>query len=173
MSMRGYKKNLINYPQLRKLAEDNPDIQFFVNPNTTDGSAFLRSNRIYLGARKKRINLITVALHELGHIRIGHIDNILTEERLAWSWAKKYAERKNIIINEEIMLEGFWSYLGDWLCSLTQEAYDMFSSLSIVDQQNIIDEDFVISGMIKQRVNNPNKRYPKIKSGWYDPFGSK
>ena len=114
------EKAASNHPLINCLIQDNPDVLFLASPDKPwDYSISNRNDKtIRIGLNKSQLNVrnyvITVALHELGHIRTNR-KTIIGAEKAAWNWAKKYAAKHGYKINSLIEKDCLRRYYKSYL----------------------------------------------------------
>ncbi len=103
-------------PLLRRLQEENPYVTIMTNPNVlARGHCFANTEIGTIIMSTKGINrksIISLALHELGHIRCSHFHpkDVLKKEREAWNYARKYAKEHNYPFSEKCAEKALGSY---------------------------------------------------------------
>ncbi len=102
-------------PLLCRLQDENPSVTIMANPAVFGNFiAFPDKGTIALPLKgRKRISIITLALHELWHIRCCHAAypfNKIKDEKEAWAFARKYAKAHNYPFSEEVAKKALASY---------------------------------------------------------------
>ena len=108
------KANAQSIPGIKRLQAENPDITIVAGYQAYCRAKITKKVIILNTALNKKL-LISIALHELGHIRT-HNENlfIISREKLAWKFARKYAKDHNYQYNDEEEKESLAVYLDGY-----------------------------------------------------------